>query len=404
MRQLVGFVVAIALVVGAVASPRPVLAEHGGEHVRSNQFAGECDFDWMAEQHSDVTDVQEGTEHAGFCSVATPNGNVVSIRTEDLQASLASVGAVQFRFSADWMNGDTNDPNACGTQPLAYSITIEEWSGGFGQLLNSHTLDTGTSMRCSTSSVASGVLTVSSSNTQYLKVVGSAAAGIWWANSLFEVTDPDTEFEIPPECEDDPDNFCDELPTWPPEECEPPADLTDVAGMVGLVACEIFGTIGQLFEILGYIASFLAWAVGRILAAIAGIVTGIVDGILGILGDVVGAIGDMLGGLLEFLFVPGPGLADAWEELMELLNTKAPIGWMLQVITFLTAMLTGANLSGPALTTFDFSIFGASVTFSTGGLVAVLEDYRPVLAGLIYLGCAWVIFHRVGSTLRGSEA
>lgn len=409
VHRVIHAVVIASLVAGlGVVVPRPAAATHGAEHERLDQQLGTCNFQHR-EKQDDITTVPEALGNGSNDFVSAGHGCVVAqdvfqieVLMPDDVSTMTSVDVVEVRVAFDYVVGAAAIIG--GTCSEAFGLNTQAWLrelNAGGTPLDSHAIGIASPQNhCSTGSVDTTVV-FTDPGTHYVGLDLNNNFSV--SNLMLWVSDPGGSV-TPPDCEDDPDAFCEEPPVFDGETCDEPADWTDVAGVVALVACQIVATIGMVFDVLAYIAGFLAWAVGAVLAAIGGIVSGILDGLLGLLGDIFGGIGGLLGSLLQALFVPGEGLGEAWDDLMDLLNTKAPIGWMLQVITFLTDNLTAANLSGPALTTFGFSILGAAVSFETAGVVGALDDYRGVLAALIYLACAWVIFHRIGGTLRGNEA
>jgi hypothetical protein len=78
------------------------------------------------------------------------------------------------------------------------------------------------------------------------------------------------------------------------------------------------------------------------------------------------------------LIVPGPGLAVQWNSFLAFCNTKAPFGWMAQVLGAInTGMLAAA--SGVAIP--PMHIAGQTVTVTFTGMLAPLIPYRTIIFG-----------------------
>jgi len=121
------------------------------------------------------------------------------------------------------------------------------------------------------------------------------------------------------------------------------------------------------------------------------------DAVLLAIGAVVQAVVRRIEQSLSDLFTP-TAIGDDWDAFMALVQSKAPFGWVIEVMGFLEGMLTTSNLSGPAVPA-TMSIMGASVAVDLSPVFGPLASYRFVFAGLVYIAGAWAIFRAVGRAM-----
>jgi len=183
----------------------------------------------------------------------------------------------------------------------------------------------------------------------------------WLAIGNVEGTDgdpDDPDFDCPA------DTYCNKGSPSTFEDCTAPADPLDVPGWLEFLVCVVQN---------GFDAVMLA------------------------IGALVQAIMVRIENTLTALFVPTE-IGDDWEAFRILVQGKAPIGWIVEVVGFLEDVLTAGNLSGPAVPA-TINVMGATVSVDLSSVFTPLSSYRFVFAGLVYIAGAWAIFRAVGRAL-----
>lgn len=112
-----------------------------------------------------------------------------------------------------------------------------------------------------------------------------------------------------------------------------------------------------------------------------------------------GEIADWIGGVLQTLFVPRT-LGAAWQSLIDLMATKVPTAWAVEVVGYLVSMVTAGNLAGGALP--NLSTPWGTVTVDTGPITSAFAPYRPVGVAVVGLTLAVGIMRKVQATLGAS--
>lgn len=154
------------------------------------------------------------------------------------------------------------------------------------------------------------------------------------------------------------------------QDCAPPVDPLDVPGWLEYVACLIDTGVMLLLNAIADVA--------------------------------IGAFSEVAG-ILEELFIPTE-VGTAWDDFVELFNSKVPMVWVSEVLGFLTGMLTASGLQGSNIPV-SFSLMGAPVAVSFSMVFDQLVPYRFVFVGLVYIAGAMAIWRAVGRAMGmgGSE-
>lgn len=115
-----------------------------------------------------------------------------------------------------------------------------------------------------------------------------------------------------------------------------------------------------------------------------------------------GAIAELFGttltDVLEFLFVPTTATGEAFEDFLASADDRAPVGWIVEVVSYLNGMLTAGNLAGPGLA-LSFPIMGATVSYDPAPITEAFAPYRPVGVAVVYLTLAMAAWRSIGRGL-----
>lgn len=166
--------------------------------------------------------------------------------------------------------------------------------------------------------------------------------------------------------------------------CDPPEDAIDVPGWLAYGACIVI-------EGFKAVVRWLVALPGRIADAVAGFVGGVPI----FLGDAFAGIGAIIGDVLDFLFIPDT-VGDSWADFLALASTRVPFVYVAEVADAVGGI--DGSMAGSAAV-FSFTVMDAPVSFNAGGISDDLAIIRTPLAGLVWLGLAWTVFHRVGGSL-----
>ena len=100
---------------------------------------------------------------------------------------------------------------------------------------------------------------------------------------------------------------------------------------------------------------------------------------------------------LTWLFVPST-IGDQWETFVEDASGRVPIGWLSEAVGILTSFYDPA-IAGAALP-MSMVIMGATVVVDQG-VTEPIEQYRPALVAVVYVGLALAVIRLIRSTMGG---
>jgi hypothetical protein len=198
-------------------------------HERIDQFGGECDLaDHLVEQHDTETEFLSlgGSEPEGGCTLNT-NTTQISVRTPS-GTPLSAEGDVEIRVQLDYVYGSIHyggsPPDGCGNgYHNVVTIGWAELDSGANVISTDANAYLDADLAVCDEGSIDATVTIASTSAHYWRLVQAGDAwGFDVSNLLITVSDPGFTIPEDPVCEDDPDAFCDEPPTWPPEECQPP--------------------------------------------------------------------------------------------------------------------------------------------------------------------------------------
>lgn len=159
--------------------------------------------------------------------------------------------------------------------------------------------------------------------------------------------------------------------------------ISEVSGTDVITTCEVPEDWWAIWDLAGYLGCELQNLGVRIGAWFA---------------QLNGQIGHVIQEALTALFVP-TSIGDQWEAFVEDASGRVPIGWLGEAVGILTAFYDPA-IAGAALP-MSMVIMGATVVVDQG-VTEPIEQFRPALAAVVYLGLAWSVIRLIRSTM-GTE-
>lgn len=162
-------------------------------------------------------------------------------------------------------------------------------------------------------------------------------------------------------------------------ECDAPSDPLDIGGWLSWLGCLVQGGFLSVVDWLQSLPGRIADALG------AGLDFG---------SELLGGIGGAIGSVLAWAFVPSD-LGASMEGLMDDAGGKVPFVWVAEVSTALEGV---EDMPGGALAS-SMTIMGAPVAVNWSSWSEPYEQWRPALAGAVYLGFAIAAWRSIGAAL-----